>query len=115
MFTVDGKPNTVTTLGNSAGTRLYEAISYNQVGRSDHQPFTEVGIPAAVFSYAPLEPEYHTLNDKIELISKEKLLKTAHVLGSAIYQAARLDTPALERSKVAPIPIEAELDGDLHL
>ncbi|MFJ7729446.1 M20/M25/M40 family metallo-hydrolase [Neobacillus sp. NPDC097160] len=115
MFTVDGKPNTVTTLGNSAGTRLYEAISYNQVGRSDHQPFTEVGIPAAVFSYAPLEPEYHSPNDKIELISKEKLLKTAQVLGAAIYQAARPDTPALERSKVAPIPIEAELDGDLHL
>ncbi|OCA86137.1 hypothetical protein A8F94_14275 [Bacillus sp. FJAT-27225] len=115
MFTVDGKPNTVTTLGNSAGTRLYEAIQYNQVGRSDHQPFTEAGIPAAVFTYAPLEPEYHSPGDKIELISKEKLLKTAQVLGAAIYQAARPDTPALERSKVAPVPIEAEFGEDLHL
>ncbi|MGE7765890.1 DUF4910 domain-containing protein [Peribacillus sp. NPDC096540] len=115
MFTYDGKPNTVTTLGNSAGTRLYDAIPYNQIGRSDHQPFTEVGIPAAVFTYAPLEPEYHTAKDTIELISKEKLLKTAQVLGAAIYQAARPDTPALERSNVAPIPVEAEYDEDLHL
>ncbi|RHW43530.1 DUF4910 domain-containing protein [Neobacillus notoginsengisoli] len=115
MFTVDGKSNTATTLGNSAGTRLFDAISYGQVGRSDHQPFTEVGIPAAVFSYAPLEPEYHTAGDKIELISKEKLLKTAQVLGAAIYQAARPDTPALERSKVAPVPVEAVYDKDLHL
>ncbi|RXT03628.1 M20/M25/M40 family metallo-hydrolase [Ammoniphilus sp. CFH 90114] len=115
MFTYDGKENTVTTLGNSAGSRLHEPVPFNQVGRSDHQPFTEVGIDAAVFSYAPLEPEYHSPGDVLELISKDKLLMTAEVIIASIYHAARPDTPALQRAKVAPVLIPAEKDEDVKL
>ncbi|MUK87573.1 M20/M25/M40 family metallo-hydrolase [Ornithinibacillus sp. L9] len=106
MFTADGEKNTVTDLGAAAGSRVSELVPYSELGRSDHVPFHNLGIPAALFIHTPLEPWYHTEDDIIDYISKEKLKDVADIVGAAIYQVARKDTPALERSQVAPVPVD---------
>ncbi|AOV07402.1 hypothetical protein [Sporosarcina ureilytica] len=40
-------------------------------------------------------------------ISKEKLQETAEIVGAAVYQVARPDTPALERA-ISPKPVDYE-------
>lgn len=113
MFTVDGEKNAVTDLSAAAGVRTGNPLSYGKESRSDHVPFYYVGIPAALFIHDPSEPWYHTPNDSIDKISKEKLQETAEIVGAAVYQVARPDTPALERAKVSPKPVdyERELGG----
>lgn len=108
MFTVDGQQNTVTDLAASAGARVSqnEIPPFSMLGRSDHVPFYERGIPAALFIHTPLEPWYHTPEDTIDKISIEKLEDVARIVGAAVYHAARPDTPALERSQVAPQPVD---------
>ncbi|MFS0575968.1 M28 family peptidase [Sporosarcina sp. 179-K 3D1 HS] len=108
MFTVDGEKNTVTDLSAAAGVRTGTALTYGQEGRSDHVPFHYAGIPAALFIHNPLEPWYHTPEDSLDKISKEKLQETAEIVGAAVYQIARPDTPALEKSKVSPKPVDYE-------
>ncbi|HEY4551789.1 MAG TPA: M28 family peptidase [Bacillaceae bacterium] len=108
MFTVDGQKNTVTDLSAAAGARTGTPLTYGREGRSDHVPFYYAGIPAALFIHNPLEPWYHTPQDSLDKISKEKLKETADIVGAAVYQVARPDTPALEKSKVAPKPVEYE-------
>ena len=88
MFTVDGQRNVVTDTGSSASFRVYDLLTYGRVGRSDHQPFHHGSIPAAVFTYAPLEPEYHQPADTIDKISKEKMQKMAKVVSANIYHIA---------------------------
>ncbi|WP_173915985.1 M28 family peptidase [Halobacillus sp. Marseille-Q1614] len=110
MFTPDGNKNLVTDLGASAGARVAEVVEYGQLGRSDHVPFFERGIPAALFIHAPLEPWYHSPEDTIDKISKEKLTEVTEIVGSAVYQVARPDTPALENAAVAPGPVHYEFD-----
>ncbi|XKF64036.1 M20/M25/M40 family metallo-hydrolase [Virgibacillus necropolis] len=106
MFTADGEKNLVTDLGAAAGSRVSELVPYSELGRSDHVPFHNLGIPAALFIHTPLEPWYHTEDDTIEHISKEKLKDVANIVGAAIYQVARKDTPALEKATVAPVPVD---------
>ncbi len=108
MFTVDGEKNIVTDLSASAGVRTGTPLTYGQEGRSDHVPFYEAGIPAALFIHNPVEPWYHTPDDSLDKISKEKLQETAEIVGAAVYHVARPDTPALERAKVAPKPVDYE-------
>ncbi|SEI11875.1 aminopeptidase YwaD [Halobacillus karajensis] len=110
MFTPDGNKNLVTDLGASAGARVAEVVEYGQLGRSDHVPFFERGIPAALFIHAPLEPWYHSPQDTLDKISKEKLTEVTEIVGSAVYQIARPDTPALENARVAPGPVHYEFD-----
>ena len=105
MYTNDGKKNIVTDLGAAAGARLSEigeGTAYGQEGRSDHVPFAQIGLPAALFIHAPVEPWYHSPEDTIDKISKEKLKEVSNIVGAAVYQVARPDTPALEKAKVAP-------------
>ncbi|WP_042146765.1 M28 family peptidase [Paucisalibacillus sp. EB02] len=111
MFTVDGERNTITNLAASSSLRVFEPLTYGRVGRSDHQPFHDAGIASAAFSYAPLEPEYHQPTDTIEKLSMEKLENMAYVVGSAVYQIARKDTPALENARVAPQPVEPPFEN----
>ncbi|MRG85629.1 M20/M25/M40 family metallo-hydrolase [Salinibacillus xinjiangensis] len=111
MFTADGKQNTVTDLGAAAGSRVSEdAVPYSELGRSDHVPFHNLGIPAALFIHTPLEPWYHSEDDIIDYISKEKLKDVGNIVGAAVHQIARKDTPALERSNVAPVPVNYEYE-----
>ncbi|WP_134704524.1 M28 family peptidase [Ammoniphilus sp. YIM 78166] len=108
MYTSDGQKNTVTDLTASAAARLSVLPAYGGETRSDHHSFWLQGIPAALYIHSPLEPWYHTPQDTLDKISKEKLLDVAQIVGAAVYQAARPDTPALQRSKVAPREIEYE-------
>ncbi len=108
MFTVDGEKNTVTDLSAAAGVRTGTPLTYGQEGRSDHVPFYEAGIPSALFIHNPVEPWYHTPEDSLDKISKEKLQETAEIVGAAVYHVARPDTPALERARVAPKPVDYE-------
>ncbi|USK87472.1 M28 family peptidase (plasmid) [Peribacillus asahii] len=109
MYTADGKKNIVTDLGASAGARLSEtgeATPYGWEGRSDHVPFSEIGLPAALFIHAPVEPWYHSPEDTLEKISLDKLKEVSNIVGAAVYQVARPDTPALEKAKVAPKKVD---------
>ncbi|WP_163527775.1 M28 family peptidase [Halobacillus ihumii] len=110
MFTPDGEKNLVTDLGAAAGARVAEVVEYGQLGRSDHVPFFQRGIPAALFIHAPLEPWYHSPQDTLDKISKEKLKETTEIVGAAVYQIARPNTPALENAEVAPGPVHYEFD-----
>lgn len=92
MLTLDGQPNLVTELAQNASTRLNGiATPYGQGGRSDHVPFAEVGIPAALFIHSPTEPWYHTPEDSIDKISKEKLQDVAEIVAAAVYEQAQFD------------------------
>lgn len=106
MFSADGQKNLVTDLGAAAGSRVSELVPYSELGRSDHVPFHNLGIPAALFIHTPLEPWYHTEDDTIEHISKKKLKDVANIVGAAVFQVARKDTPALEKATVAPVPVD---------
>ncbi|MFC4558483.1 M20/M25/M40 family metallo-hydrolase [Virgibacillus kekensis] len=106
MFTADGKKNTVTDLGAAAGSRVSELVPYSELGRSDHVPFHNLGIPAALFIHTPLEPWYHTEDDVLKYISKEKLKDVGDIVGAAVFEIARKDTPALIKSEVAPVPVD---------
>ncbi|MCM3569225.1 M28 family peptidase [Neobacillus mesonae] len=112
MYTIDGQKNLVTDLGASATSRLYDvAVPYGQLGRSDHQPFHDVGIPSALFIHSPVEPQYHKPTDTIEHISKEKLQQAASTVGAAAYQIIRPDTPALDRAHVAPAIVNYDFEN----
>ncbi|WP_422392308.1 M28 family peptidase [Niallia oryzisoli] len=105
MYTNDGKKNIVTDLGAAAGARLSntgEATPYGMEGRSDHVPFAEIGLPAALFIHAPVEPHYHSPADTLDKISLDKLKEVSTIVGAAVYQVLRPDTPALKNAKVAP-------------
>ncbi|MED4402085.1 M28 family peptidase [Metabacillus fastidiosus] len=109
MYSADGEKNIVTDLGASAGARLSdtgEATPYGWGGRSDHVPFAEIGIPAALFIHAPVEPWYHSPEDTLDKISLDKLKEVSNIVGAAVYQVARPDTPALEKAKVAPKEVD---------
>ncbi|MBO0960270.1 M28 family peptidase [Neobacillus sp. MM2021_6] len=113
MYTIDGKKNLVTDLASAAGARtaLGEVVPYGQLGRSDHEPFHNLGIPAALFIHSPLEPWYHTPADTIDKIDKNKLQETAEIVGASVYQIARPDTPALQHSRVAPKPVDYDFEN----
>ncbi|WP_223588936.1 M28 family peptidase [Neobacillus bataviensis] len=112
MYTIDGKKNLVTDLGAASGSRMFDvALPYGQLGRSDHQPFHDVGIPSALFIHSPVEPQYHQPTDTIEHISKEKLQQAASIVGASAYQIVRPDTPALDRSHVAPATVNYEFEN----
>nr|WP_305791246.1 M28 family peptidase [Sutcliffiella cohnii] len=92
MNTIDGQPNLVTELSQASSLRLNgEPTRFGRGGSSDHVPFGEAGIPAALFIHSPLEPWYHTPQDTIDKISKEKLQDVAEIVGTAIYDYARFD------------------------
>ena len=89
---VDGEPNLVTDLTQASSLRLNgEPTRLGRSGSSDHVPFAEAGIPAALFIHSPLEPWYHTSEDTIDKISKEKLKDVAQIVSTAIYDYARFD------------------------
>ncbi|MBU8880376.1 M28 family peptidase [Bacillus sp. FJAT-29790] len=109
MLTLDGKPNLVTELGQASSARLNgEATPYGQGGRSDHVPFAEAGIPAALFIHDPSEPWYHTPEDSIDKISKEKLQDVAEIVGAAVYEQARFDNMGPKPKKVKKVKADKQ-------
>ncbi|MFJ8071201.1 M28 family peptidase [Peribacillus sp. NPDC096447] len=102
ILTNDGEMNLVTELAQVSSTRLNgEPTPYGQGGRSDHVSFAEAGIPAALFIHSPSEPWYHTPDDTIDKISKEKLQDVAEIVGTAVYDQAKIEAkkPDLNHKK----------------
>ncbi len=72
------------------------------------------GIPAALFIHTPLEPWYHGPGDTIDKVDPDKVLDVASIVGAALLNGVRKGTPALERSAVAPVPVDYYYE-DPHL
>ncbi len=75
MFTVDGFSNTVTETA-----KTIKEIPLEFTDRSDHAPFHDAGIDAALFSYFPSEEWYHSPKDTIDQISKDRLDEMASLV-----------------------------------
>ncbi|WP_042454519.1 DUF4910 domain-containing protein [Neobacillus dielmonensis] len=107
MYTLDGRKNLVTDLSAAVSKQIFsKAIPYGKSGRSDHEPFHQVGIPTALFMHAPAEPDYHKPTDTIDKISKEKLKQTVEIIEDSVYRIADPSTPAISKDKV----IQATVD-----
>ncbi|MDP1417569.1 M28 family peptidase [Peribacillus simplex] len=109
ILTNDGEMNLVTELAQASSTRLNgEPTPYGQGGRSDHVSFAEAGIPAALFIHSPSEPWYHTPDDTIDKISKEKLQDVAEIVGTAVYDQAKIEAkkpdPTHKKGKKVKVP-----------
>ncbi|MFE4811967.1 M28 family peptidase [Peribacillus simplex] len=109
ILTNDGEMNLVTELAQASSTRLNgEPTPYGQGGRSDHVSFAEAGIPAALFIHSPSEPWYHTPDDSIDKISKEKLQDVAEIVGTAVYDQAKIEAkkpdPNHKKGKKVKVP-----------
>ncbi|ALC89358.1 aminopeptidase [Bacillus sp. FJAT-18017] len=108
-MTPDGSRNAVTDSTTAAGARLGNSdILPGTFGSSDHVPFHQAGIPAALFiwmgvdSWNPLvyhiEKVYHTPQDTIEdNISVERMQSALDVIGSGLFDVVRKDVPALNK------------------
>ena len=94
------------------------------VSRSDHQPFHDVGIKAAVFSWMfyaggtniVLEPAYHQTTDTLEFVSAERMAHAARILGGGAFRAAmnqaKLDVVDADDAVVANARVAMSCEGD---
>src|SRR5690606_7817857 len=106
-MTPDGSTNLVTDSTMAAGARLGNSdILPGTFGSSDHVPFHQAGIPAALFiwmgidSWDPLvyhiEKVYHTPQDTIaDNISAEKMKSALDIIGAGLFSTVRKDIPGL--------------------
>ncbi|UYZ24100.1 M28 family metallopeptidase [Mesobacillus jeotgali] len=106
-MTPNGSNNIVTDSTVAAGARLGNSdILPGKFGSSDHVPFHNAGIPAALFiwmgidSWDPLvyhiEKVYHTPQDTIEdNISSEKMKSALDIIGAGLFDVVRKDVPGL--------------------
>ncbi|WP_043931877.1 M28 family peptidase [Bacillus sp. EB01] len=105
--TVDGKSNIVSDMSQASSTRLNgQSTPIELGGSSDHVAFHEVGIASASFIHRPLEPWYHTPEDTIDKISKEKLQDVAEIIGTAVYDIVSPDNqgPKAKKGKEQKVP-----------
>lgn len=112
-MTLDGKPNRVSDAAIAAGERLnHSSVAHGRFGSSDHVPFHERGIPAALFiwmrvdSWDPLiyeiEKVYHTPQDTLkENVSPERMQTVLEVIGTAAYELTRKQAPAQKQQRKA--------------
>lgn len=110
-MTVNGSRNLVTDSTMAAGARLGNSdILPGTFGSSDHVPFHNVGIPAALFiwmgidSWSPLvyhiEKVYHTPQDTIaDNVSVERMQSALDVIGSGLFDTVRKQVPGLNKGK----------------
>jgi aminopeptidase YwaD len=85
--TIDGSDNTVTKAASKANEALnMDPIETDFGDRSDHVPFHNAGIDAALFIYNPLEEWYHTPEDTIEKLSKDRLLNVTKIVGTSVFE-----------------------------
>lgn len=94
------------------------------VSRSDHQPFHDVGIKAAVFSWMHwaggtniiLEPAYHQTTDTLEFVSAERMGHAARILGGGAFRAALHNVDVVvtdaDRTPVADVQVAMSCSGD---
>lgn len=110
-MTPDGSTNLVTDAALNASKQLNNPlVLQGKFGSSDHVPFYEAGIPAALFiwmgvdSWDPLiyhiEKVYHTPQDNIlENMSPERMKMALDVIGTGVYDV--LQKPAVQTEQKA--------------
>ena len=85
--TIDGSDNAVTKAASKASEALNgDPIETDFGDRSDHTPFHKAGIDAALFIYDPVEEWYHTPEDTIEKLSKDRLVNVANIVGTSVFK-----------------------------
>ncbi|QQF63489.1 M20/M25/M40 family metallo-hydrolase [Bacillus mojavensis] len=95
ITTPDGKKNaSVNYAVNAARKAQLEAPRLTQLGYSDHVSFYEAGIPSANWIWLSPDTQepgswYHTENDNITHISKDRLKEAGQLLLSAVKEANR--------------------------
>jgi aminopeptidase YwaD len=121
-MTVDGLSNLVTDVAEAAGSRLgNSSLLPAELGQSDHVPFHNRGIPAAMFARGrgaelAAEDVYHTFQDTIaENISMERMRNTLDIVGAAVFDLIRKEVPALDRSRVRAARMEQAHSSDPEL
>ncbi|UFJ39019.1 M28 family peptidase [Brevibacillus humidisoli] len=110
MYTADGQKNLITDMAAVASSHFSDVLHYGQEAGSDHLPFHLAGIPAGLFTHAPREPWYHSPNDTIEHISRDKIKQVAQIIGASVYEVARPDTPAIEKVYRSPVTVDYPFD-----
>lgn len=118
--TIDGEENLVTESMAAAGYRLdSDVLAIGKGSSSDHAPFGRAGIPSACFIWGDekgnLEPYYHQPEDTIAInISTDRLQQVGELVGAALYDVVRKDTPNIERSAIRnPKPVEKQYDFNI--
>ena len=99
---IDGEGATATQLRASAAAySITTTLSFD--GRSDHFPFHEAGVPAAMLIWWP-DPLYHTPDDEVGAIEPQKLKAvgaiSAHTLAALAQGYVELER-AVERFRVS--------------
>lgn len=93
--TLDGQSNYVWESSRTAAEKIgFDSLSLTQGGSSDHVPFHEAGIDSANFIWGEpeteeVEPWYHTPEDSIDHISKERLQQAGDLVTAAVYEAVK--------------------------
>jgi aminopeptidase YwaD len=101
VMTVDGMSNVVTDAAIAAGIRLGDPnVLQGEMGRSDHESFYDVGVPAALFTRTFTSDAYHQPTDTLENLSPERLQDALEITGAAVFDLIRKRVPALEKSRV---------------
>jgi aminopeptidase YwaD len=101
VMTVDGKSNVVSDAAIAAGIRLGDPnVFQGQFGRSDHESFHDVGVPAALFTRTFTSDAYHQPTDTLVNISPERLEDAMEITGAAVFDLIRKQVAALEKSRV---------------
>lgn len=110
VYTADGRENLVTEAVKKSGKQLEslstDKVSYdgefdNQFGSSDHEAFSMYKIPAALFINVnpkekfnvreAFEPYYHTPDDSMKNVSKDRLERTIKLVGRAVYDVIDIE------------------------
>lgn len=93
--TLDGQSNYVWESSRTGAEKIgFDSLSLTQGGSSDHVPFHEAGIDSANFIWGEpeteeVEPWYHTPEDSIDHISKERLQQAGDLVTAAVYEAVK--------------------------
>lgn len=69
---------------------------------SDHAPFESYGIPVVFLNYGP-DPYYHTDQDSLDKIEKDKLYNMGTLVTAMIYDMAKTPMPKAERGLKAKV------------
>ncbi len=110
VTTLDGQANEVWDYIDAAANELNidrENYTLHQLGRSDHVPFHEAGIDAALFIWMEpgtppggvrIEPWYHSAGDTIDRVSPERIQMVGDLVHEAVYELIT-ETTKVKQSK----------------
>jgi hypothetical protein len=73
---------------NAARTLHLGLLSDGVTGISDHIPFVRAGVPAVVVTTAGLHPNYHSVNDRPELVQPRALENCARLMALTVWRLA---------------------------